>query len=520
MGTKNTKIDSIIYYYTFQKEINNYLNISEKRKEKTNLKNGYIINPEWIKEWKKRINYDKIVSEYLVYFNINSTKINNNQELMIHQFIENDYPIDNLCYETKNIQKYNDFMIIDKLITKNLLENLVNVKTFEKLGIRDESLFDKVKYIFKEKMFILFIEKHQVIKILLLTLNYKNEIFNLINFTLIYDKINYFKDNSVFFEQSKSDKIINFFKEMNIFENESLVIKFKNYPIFIIKNENYIEILKKITNKQTAQNQEEQDAEKSLINKEKNIIDNSEYFNQIDFKFDNVQKEYNIGNNINNNFYQNMFNLNNTFQNNNFQDNSFFQNNNINNSNNNIEQNIDTNKCQNNLIYNKEYELNKKINELENLLMKEKKENNQLILKINDLENKLKLKISNENSLNKLIEELEKTKIDLNENLLQLKKILKTKDNEIIKLKEKLNQNNLILNIISFDESINVSLLVKKTDSLTNIEEEIYNKYPEYRNINNYFKINNQKINKYKSLEENNIKEGSIITLCFPDKIK
>jgi len=43
MGTKNTKIDSIIYYYTFQKEINNYLNISEKRKEKTNLKNGYIL---------------------------------------------------------------------------------------------------------------------------------------------------------------------------------------------------------------------------------------------------------------------------------------------------------------------------------------------------------------------------------------------------------------------------------------------------------------------------------------------
>ena len=147
-------------------------------------------------------------------------------------------------------------------------------------------------------------------------------------------------------------------------------------------------------------------------------------------------------------------------------------------------------------------------------------ENNQLILKINDLENKLKLKISNENSLNKLIEELEKTKIDLNENLLQLKKILKTKDNEIIKLKEKLNKNNLILNIISFDENINISISCKKTDTFTNIEEEIYNKYPEYRNVKNYFKINNQKINKFKSLEENNIKEGSIITLYYPENLK
>ena len=152
--------------------------------------------------------------------------------------------------------------------------------------------------------------------------------------------------------------------------------------------------------------------------------------------------------------------------------------------------------------------------------MREKIENNQLILKIHDLENKLKLKIFNENSLNKLIEELEKTKIDLNENLLQLKRVLITKDNEIIKLKEKLNKNNLILNIISFDENINISISCKKTDAFTKIEEEIYNKYPEYRSVNNYFKINNQKINKFKSLEENKIKEGSIITLYYSDNIK
>ena len=103
MGAKNTKIDNILYYYIFQKKINNYLNKPKEREDKINLKNGYIINPEWIKEWKRRINYGKLVSDYLDHFNINSTKLNDEQLLMINQFIENDYIFNNLCYETKTI---------------------------------------------------------------------------------------------------------------------------------------------------------------------------------------------------------------------------------------------------------------------------------------------------------------------------------------------------------------------------------------------------------------------------------
>ena len=76
------------------------------------------------------------------------------------------------------------------------------------------------------------------------------------------------------------------------------------------------------------------------------------------------------------------------------------------------------------------------------------------------------------------------------------------------------------MNIISFDENINYSILCLKSDAFSKIEEELYNKYPEYKNDNNYFKINNQKINKFKSLEENKIKEGSIITLYYSDNIK
>jgi len=272
MGAKNTKIDIILYYYVFQKKINNYLNNTEKREDKTSLKNGYIINPEWIKEWKRRINYDKLVSDYLVHFNINSMKLNDEQLLMINQFIENDYNLNNLYYETKTISKYNYFNIYDELITKNFLENLVDGETFEIFGIRDNRSFEKIKYIFKEKMFILFIERYHVLKILLFTLNYKNEKFNLINFTLTFYETNTYDYFSFNFEQFKSDKIMDFLYKVNIFENECLEIKNINRPIYRIKNENYKEILKRIITQQIPKHQGDNDqpSEELFDNNEKN----------------------------------------------------------------------------------------------------------------------------------------------------------------------------------------------------------------------------------------------------------
>ena len=124
-----------------------------------------------------------------------------------------------------------------------------------------------------------------------------------------------------------------------------------------------------------------------------------------------------------------------------------------------------------------------------------------------------------------LIGELERDKIKLNENLVKLNEEFNKKNNELTQIKEKLKKStlildkeNIILNIISFDESINFSILCKKTDTMTKIEEELYDKYPEYRNSDNYFLFKNQKINKFKSLEENNIIKGNTITLCYSTK--
>ena len=45
------------------------------------------------------------------------------------------------------------------------------------------------------------------------------------------------------------------------------------------------------------------------------------------------------------------------------------------------------------------------------------------------------------------------------------------------------------------------------------IEKELYEQYPEYRNENNYFIHKGNKIDKSKTLDENKIKNNSIITL-------
>ena len=263
MGAKTTKIDNILYYYVFQKKINNYLNTYAKRKDKFSLKDGYIISLDWIKEWKMRINYDNLVADYLSHFNLDSTKINDEQEMMINQFIEND---SNLDLETKTIIKYS-YLVKDDLITQNFLENFVNKKTFEKFGISDSRIFIKVKYIFKEKLFILFIESGYNIKILFLNFFYKNEKFHLINLTLQFLDEAEYKDISKFFEKSESDKIIDFFSKHEVFEKRYLEYRDSDKIYYTVKSENYKEILNNIYNNQNSQHPEDEYVKDSIENK-------------------------------------------------------------------------------------------------------------------------------------------------------------------------------------------------------------------------------------------------------------
>ena len=67
--------------------------------------------------------------------------------------------------------------------------------------------------------------------------------------------------------------------------------------------------------------------------------------------------------------------------------------------------------------------------------------------------------------------------------------------------------------ICSINQEIHTSFICKNTDLFVNIELKLYEKYPKYKESENYFIVNGIKINKYKSLEENNIKDSDIIIL-------
>ena len=67
--------------------------------------------------------------------------------------------------------------------------------------------------------------------------------------------------------------------------------------------------------------------------------------------------------------------------------------------------------------------------------------------------------------------------------------------------------------IVSNEEDIYCSFICKSTDKFKEVEKQLYEVYPEYSKRQNLFFINGIKIDKNKSLEENGIKNNSLITI-------
>ena len=67
--------------------------------------------------------------------------------------------------------------------------------------------------------------------------------------------------------------------------------------------------------------------------------------------------------------------------------------------------------------------------------------------------------------------------------------------------------------LISFDESINYSMICKNTDNFSIIENKLYEKFPEYKYLEIYFMLEGKEINKPKNLDENGIHNNDIITM-------
>ena len=184
----------------------------------------------------------------------------------------------------------------------------------------------------------------------------------------------------------------------------------------------------------------------------------------------------------------------------------------INNNNNFIDNKI--NKDLLNEEKNKNIELNNKIKQLEIDLNNEKNKNKNLNEQIEKYKNIIK-DLNNKLSGNNLVD---------NNKILELQNIIKAKTDEINVLKSKLSDSNIdniqpgekiiAIGFTSSDQTIqNFFRPCKDSDLFVRLEEKLYDEYPQYKDVETYFLVNGKKVLRFKSMKENNIKNGQVIML-------
>ena len=65
----------------------------------------------------------------------------------------------------------------------------------------------------------------------------------------------------------------------------------------------------------------------------------------------------------------------------------------------------------------------------------------------------------------------------------------------------------------SNDQKIDYCLPCKTTTTFVKIEEKLYEEYPEYKETENYFLVNGNRVKRFKSIKENRIKNGKPVIL-------
>ena len=167
----------------------------------------------------------------------------------------------------------------------------------------------------------------------------------------------------------------------------------------------------------------------------------------------------------------------------------------------------------------KEISNNNEIEKLKRELETEKKKNKQLQDTINQLKQNYNIEIEKyKKDINKLVE---KNK--------ELEKLLEEKNKEINDYIFKLSNSNNNEQLISFkpgDKIIAVLFMTqgnqdityyampcKTSDLFVRLEERLYHDFPKYRNYETFFMVNARRIFRFKSLEENQIKNNDIISL-------
>ena len=71
----------------------------------------------------------------------------------------------------------------------------------------------------------------------------------------------------------------------------------------------------------------------------------------------------------------------------------------------------------------------------------------------------------------------------------------------------------MVINFISMDGTVQYEMKCLSTEVFAEVEEKLYKKYDKLRNTNNMFTANAKPVLRFKTLSENNIKDGDILQL-------
>ena len=202
-----------------------------------------------------------------------------------------------------------------------------------------------------------------------------------------------------------------------------------------------------------------------------------------------------------------------------------------------------------NLIENKDSKLNNEIEILNNQINSQKKENLNLKNEIDKLNNQINSQKKENLNLTNIIEKLnnqinsqKKENLNLKNEIEKLNNQINSQNNiqiipnnsnstylemnnlykQIIELNEKLKRypfnlekGEKIMSVIfaSVDQNIHYSIVCKNTDTIHNLEGELYKEYPQFSETDNFFMCKGKVLNKFHAFDSNNIKNGDVIVV-------
>ena len=227
----------IFYYYGFQKKIKDQINNNNKdnEDEDEDVKIGYLINPEWIKEWRNRIKYiemEKILDNYknVDFSNISIIKKNE---------IKAELKRNNLKkIGIDNIVRTHGFLV-DKILSIQNLQILIDQQTFDLFdNLKIKKTFNiQIEYIFKKKMIIFFFKDIFKIKIVINDLYPISEEKKIVNLTFYLVNITNYDKYYNIFKTKNSDDILIMLKDYDNLMERKYTINEENSKIILINEE-------------------------------------------------------------------------------------------------------------------------------------------------------------------------------------------------------------------------------------------------------------------------------------------